>query len=60
MSCRLFLIKMKFKGTMDCGKITQASYWQQKKCITPNIKAFALMHSRARSRKEFVPRWMNI
>ena len=54
------LIKVKFKGTMDCGKIMQASNWEQKKCIMPGIKAFALVHNQAGNRKEFAPSEMNI
>ena len=55
-----FSIEVKFKETMDCSKIIQVSNCQQKKYITPNIKAFALVHSRVHNRKEFVPSWMNI
>ena len=40
-----FLMKVKFKETMDCSKITRALNWQQKKYITPNFKAFVLVHS---------------
>ena len=47
------------KGTMECGKITKTSNWQQKKYIyiTPNIKA--LLNSQVPNQKLFVPWMMN-